>query len=243
MSLIALLMVASFAGSFLEQEVAGKSVLGCGQFTTGKLIDLDVISFDDKKQKLKILLSCSRDSSKNIDINGIYFRTKERYGGVYTMTGLMAATMLKLNHDAGLFLRQGADVNVKSEQEMTAATLAAWTGNDNMLRYLLEHHGVKVDMLDKWGNTALVWAAKGSGLETAVSLLKHGADVNVQNIYNQTALMHATLHGQASMVQLLLDHGAKTTPRDNWGQTAESFAQKRLHNTINNLNGNKKFHL
>jgi len=251
MSLVAVMTVAFFAASFLEQEVAGNSPmageLNCELFPTngnltGGLIDLDAIPFDKKKEVLKTLLACVRDPSKYVDINGIYFRAKERYGQVYTMTGLMAATLLKFNHDVGNFIRLKADLNVVNTKGMTAATLAAWKGNDNMLRFLL-NKGVKVNRSDRWGNTALFWAAKGSGLETAVTLLNHGADVNVRNNYNQTSLMHAALFGQASMVQLLLDHGASTKPYDNWGQTAESFARKRLHNMINILNGKKTFHL
>ena len=66
---------------------------------------------------------------------------------------------------------------------------------------------VDVNAKDKYGRTALEYAAKGWHTETVNLLLNRGADANAKNEGGTTALMFAVSTCRDT-VKLLLDHGA-----------------------------------
>ena len=91
---------------------------------------------------------------------------------------------------------------------------------------LLEHKA-DVDAKDKYGETALHWAAK-EGHEAVVRLLVEAkADVNAKNNDRETALHRAAKNGHEAVVKLLVEAKADVNVKDSYGRTA-------LHRTAEN---------
>jgi ankyrin repeat protein len=83
---------------------------------------------------------------------------------------------------------------------------AAYFGNFNRLQNLLAQ-GVAVDKPDKYGNTALYWAAVNGNVEIVGYLVQAGADVNLaSNQVQETALHAACRNGHELVVKLLLKY-------------------------------------
>ena len=130
-----------------------------------------------------------------------------------------------------LLLKKGADVEAKDNDDTTALMAAAGWGRSELLTRLLEN-GARIDDRDQLGDTALIIAARGSGVPTAAAvqvLLEKGAAVNAQNNKGDTALALAASTGgfeDAQVVNLLLANGADPSIKNNRGETALSLAEK-----------------
>ena len=85
---------------------------------------------------------------------------------------------------------------------------AANDGNLARVRALLWVCGANVNMVDKFGNTALMKASLNGRDKVVKMLLDGGADVNVMNNNRRTALMLASREGHADIVALLREAGA-----------------------------------
>lgn len=62
----------------------------------------------------------------------------------------------------------------------------------------------KVDDLDEWGNTPLIWAADAGQRGAVEYLLSKGADVNVRGFLENTAIARASRRGHLDILGLLL---------------------------------------
>ena len=86
--------------------------------------------------------------------------------------------------------------------------------------------GANVNAKDKYGVTALMWAAKKGHAEIANVLIKAGADLNAkENYFGRTALMVAAQNGLTENVNALIDAGAYVKQRDNDGSMAVDYAR------------------
>ncbi len=101
-----------------------------------------------------------------------------------------------------------------------------------LTRYLLDH-GVDIDAMTKWGDTALHVAARKLNPELVELLLSYGADVALTNGPKQTALHAAVASGankkqeserRLRIVKALLKFGADIESKDRDGMTALSLA-------------------
>ena len=81
-------------------------------------------------------------------------------------------------------------------------------------------NGDDVNIVDQYGQTALVYATRKDIIETVELLLDKAADPNMVEIYSRTALMIAIISGSTCIVRLLLDKGADPNIVDTYGQTA-----------------------
>jgi len=130
----------------------------------------------------------------------------------------------------------------------TALMVAAEQGQLDMLEVLAEDGALNA--VDRFGGTAVTWAA-GCGHQDAVELLKAkgaevtlpvavmlgdreatkrllavGSDVNARDRIGRTALMIVCERGQADAVRLLLKKGAEVNAKDNFGRTALMVAAR-----------------
>jgi len=92
--------------------------------------------------------------------------------------------------------------------------------------------GEKVNQVDRWGWTPLLWTAYYNYYDVAKFLLEHGANVNARTQKSfrsiekgSTPLVVATYYGYDSMVRLLLGHGADKSIVNAKGMTALEIAQ------------------
>jgi len=204
----------------------------CEQFTitSRKTIDLNPLSPAQRKEILNTLLACNKVSSK-LHIDVAYFRIKDWLD--WTLNGLEVATLLGFNSISRTFIHEGANVNC------TASHLAAWKGNTNMLRILLDL-GADVNWKNPgWNDTPLYWAAMIGQREAAALLIERGADLNAQISDGMTSLAYAAYRGHQSVVALLLEKGADTSIRDNQGLTAAERANEQRFTGIANLINSK----
>ena len=123
---------------------------------------------------------------------------------------------------ARLLIKKGADVNAQM-----ALMFAAADGHADIARLFIEK-GADVNAKDdKYGMTALMYAAKQrqDDIRTVRLLIKKGADVNAKNSWGFTALMFATIHTTTSIASLLIEKGADVNARDKDGRTALSMSK------------------
>lgn len=87
--------------------------------------------------------------------------------------------------------------------------------------------GMKADVKDAAGRTALINAASRGSNNISEKLLRKGANVNAQDNTGSTALMQSALGGHEGTAKVLLERGADPNLRDNNGQTALIYAAAR----------------
>lgn len=91
-----------------------------------------------------------------------------------------------------------------------------------ILRLLLKAPKIQVNLQNKNGMTALMWA---SNLRTVNMLLNAGVDVNMQNKYGMRALMHAAAWNKYDIAKRLIEAGADYTLRDDNGKLAADYVR------------------
>src|SRR3954465_15209263 len=122
-------------------------------------------------------------------------------------------------------LRDGADVNGREGDGMTALHWAADTGNAELARLLLENGAQPAAVTRLGGYTPLHLAAKGGHAQVVRALLDRNADAKATTTTGAAPLHFAAASGSAEAVTLLLDRGAVIDVREpQWGQTPLMFA-------------------
>ncbi|KAI2494865.1 serine/threonine kinase [Fragilaria crotonensis] len=120
-------------------------------------------------------------------------------------------------------LRRGANVNAKHWLfGNTALILASWKCHLEVVRTLLNHRGVDVNIKDNDGYTALILASGNGHLEVVRALLNHdGVDVNIKDNDGDAALTLASGNVHLEVVRALLMHnGVDVNIKDDLGRTA-----------------------
>jgi len=110
-------------------------------------------------------------------------------------------------------IKQGADINFKSNAGITALMKASQGGDLEIVKLLIKS-GADIHIKNKRGQTALTWTAGFGRLEVAKFLIKSGADVKDYSAY--MALQFAIFDKNTKYVKLLVDGGVdvNTIPDD-----------------------------
>ena len=126
---------------------------------------------------------------------------------------------------ARLLLEHGVDVNSRAKNSLTSLHEAAFKGNVEVVRVLLDH-GANAKLETEGGETPLHILSRGKydsqeqGASTARLLLEHGVDVNARSKKGIMALHEAAFKGNVEVARILLDHGANAKLETEWGETA-----------------------
>ena len=140
---------------------------------------------------------------------------------------LMQKAMLEL------LVELGADVNGVRPNLGKPAERAISLGNNEALRFLVDHKADLSARTGQDGTPLLVSAAYFGNIEAMKLLLKQGADINVQSRREKlTALMSASRASQVDAVRWLLEHQADVTLKDRTGQTALGYLKRTANFTI-----------
>ncbi|CAK0740772.1 conserved hypothetical protein [Azospirillaceae bacterium] len=92
--------------------------------------------------------------------------------------------------------------------------------------------GADVNVVDRWGATALHWAARHGHTAMVEFLVAKGVDVDAVDQWGATALHWTVEKGHAAIVELLITKGANVNPVDQWGATALHWAAGPGHGHI-----------
>jgi len=160
------------------------------------------------------------------------------------------------------FVAAGADINTIDEFGATALSIAAYRGNTEMVKLLLDSgatfeigvfhtaivqsnddteivqafidHGAEINQKADIGNghTALMYAAEFGHVEVGKVLLVNGADINAVDNYNDPALNVAAFHGQLEFAKMLVEMGAELNVPGYAGRTALGHAISRGHEDV-----------
>jgi ankyrin repeat protein len=111
----------------------------------------------------------------------------------------------------------------------TPVMLAAFTGSEELVRYLVEKRQVEIN---KPGWSALHYAATNGHLKISSYLLDKNAYVDPESPNKTTALMMAARGGHIEVVKLLLDRDADLSKINNVKMTAIDFAEQHNQSEI-----------
>jgi hypothetical protein len=156
-------------------------------------------------------------------------------GGGYYMRPLVAALAGEHFQTADLLRHNGADLDVRGFLGTNPLHAAAYSGNFEVVRILIEYDPAHINTKDNVGSTPLHWASEGltfKDCSVVPLLLQHGADIKAQDEGGQTPLHTASLYGAVEVVRLLLEHGADVEAKDNNGKTALQVAGRRRHDEV-----------
>lgn len=161
-----------------------------------------------------------------------------------------------------LYIAAGADINQSDEFGATPLSIAAYRGNTEMVRLLLEaggvfeigvfhaaistsdddpeivqaflDHGVDINQKADIGNghTALMYAAEFGHIAVGKLLLANGADIDAVDNFNDPALNVAAFHGQLEFAKMLVEMGATLNVRGYGNRTALGHAISRGHGEV-----------
>jgi serine/threonine-protein phosphatase 6 regulatory ankyrin repeat subunit B len=121
-------------------------------------------------------------------------------------------------------LSNGVDIEVKSNDGITALIFASIKGNKEIVEFLLDK-GANVEAKDDNGVTALRIVSMNGNKEIVELLLDRGADIEAKYDDGLTTLMVASmLEENKEIVELLLDRGADIEVKNNEGCSALKIA-------------------
>ncbi|MEH7235428.1 ankyrin repeat domain-containing protein [Bacillus sp. JJ1562] len=102
-------------------------------------------------------------------------------------------------------IEAGVDINAVDEQERTAAMIATYANQPEVVKVLIEH-GVNIDIQDNMKNNPFLYAGAEGYLEILRLTIEAGADNTLLNRYGGTALIPASEHGYVDVVKELLEN-------------------------------------
>lgn len=130
-------------------------------------------------------------------------------------------------------LAAGADVNARDKYGATLAHLVAAGKNDKSeLLAKLCTMGLRLDVVDNFGETPFIEANRYGNLKCAEFLMQKGADVNQRGRNKKTALIVAGQRGLLEVCQWLLSKGADLHTKDDFNKTALDWARANKHQAV-----------
>lgn len=116
-------------------------------------------------------------------------------------------------------IEHGANIEIKSRENMMRPLHYAASGGSYDTTKLLLDRSAEVGAFDKYGQTALHNAAIKNAIDVARLLLERGAPVNAEDIDKSTPLQVAVKHKHVEMCRLLIEFGADTNIKDIYNMT------------------------
>lgn len=174
--------------------------------------------------------------------------------GIYKNTPLNQAIDCRDEEFVGLLLKNGASLNLKTDNEEDSLLhKAVYTGNIKIIKLFLDA-GIDINIKDKFDNTVLIAALSCPNNYNNVIqfLLKNGANPNIKNNNKKTALLSAVSECNfrswkmkyiLDVIKSLIYFGANTTICDRYGRNFIELAEdeefkKKLQNILDEYQKN-----
>lgn len=106
-------------------------------------------------------------------------------------------------------LERGADPSGKGKKGSTPLHFAASRGNEEIVKILLQHSKVNVNVKDVSGKTALHMACCEGHSKVCQLLLNYGADIKAVSADKTTPLHSAILNGHSEVARMILNRGKR----------------------------------
>lgn len=101
-----------------------------------------------------------------------------------------------------------AIINERDSQQDTALTWAAWTGQKEIVAYLLEQ-GADINKTGMTGRTAIGWAANGGRREVVELLMDKGANTDLKDAGGSTPADLARNTGHPELADFIRENGTQ----------------------------------
>lgn len=142
-------------------------------------------------------------------------------------TALCYAVWFQRPAVARLLVERGADPNLLGPNG-SPLIFAVQRKSVDLVNAVLEAKDLKIDLRDKWGDTALGHAlGRNFQPELASLLIEHEADINYRDSTGYTPLMWACWRDVPEKIQFILDHDADPNVENEEGETAYTKAAQR----------------
>ncbi|MEO0897443.1 MAG: ankyrin repeat domain-containing protein [Bacteroidota bacterium] len=165
---------------------------------------------------LAIELGQEDKSMRFLKRNPSLINQKNEFG----MSPLMYAVLRGKATIVSMLLNMDADPNLLHENESTPLMVAVLEGEEDLLGALLAEEKLKINLQDRFGGSALMYAARMKKVETVKALLAKGANPNLRDVDGETTLMYALIGGEKEIVASLLEAGADKDATNFDGLTA-----------------------
>lgn len=130
---------------------------------------------------------------------------------------------------------KGNDVNKITHDGRTYLFWAAYAGNLDLMRYLVEK-GAKTDLIDEHGNTVLIFAASNGQMNTAIYdfCIEHGADIKKEtNTAGANALLLiAPYFKDLDLLPYFLSKGLDLKSTDDLGNGIFNYAARNGNTNV-----------
>ena len=120
-------------------------------------------------------------------------------------------------------VREGAFVDARDDQDMTALMIAARSGAGHAQDALLQA-GANQGLRDLNDNTAVMWAIQTKHMDLAVRLLDAGSGIEDADANGRTAVHLAAASGDPVVLRRVIEAGAQVNQPDAHGWTPLAFA-------------------
>lgn len=143
------------------------------------------------------------------------------------------------------WLERGAKMGWRDASGISTLHVAAESGKDGILDYILALHDVDVSITDEDGQTPMHFAARAGNVENMELLKKKGAEIDQAALDGRTPLMLAAHRDNLAAVDWLLLNKAKPNKQDQFERTALHYAVSRrfLKSTIRLVKGGADPHI
>jgi TonB family protein len=131
-----------------------------------------------------------------------------------------------------LLLDAKVDVNRAEPRHKYNPLLKAVMFNRPEIVELLIARGAKIEVTDKFGNTALMLASRSGYIDIVEFLIEKGAKVNTKSLIGHTALLYALEFGQPEIAEMLIDAGADVKSVDIYNNSTLILAASRGYSDI-----------
>jgi ankyrin repeat protein len=167
-----------------------------------------------------VLLSC-RIYSQTLPVIIEYYDTTSYIPSFYDGAldyNLMIAASKGYSLEIERLIKNGADVNAKSEKGVTPLIFAVANNQTRTVNLLLKF-GADVNTITSEAETPLLVAVKNQNTEITEALIRAGADIDMSDKHDATPLHYASIYGYFQLVDLLLYYEASIDKKSVEGTT------------------------